>query len=123
MRPFLAIPRLRLYPRRLLLAPRVEVEGATAGTRVLRVHGLACPICAARTRAALASVPGVAAVSVDFAAGTARLRLAAGGAPDRVASEAALLRALQAALDRVVVGRGARRWVERAISRRRGTRA
>ena len=99
---------LHLHPRRLLVAPRVEVGADGA----LRVHGMACAICAGRARAALTAVPGVEAAAVDLEAGTAWLHLAPGAWPDR--------EVLQAALDRVVLGGRVRRWLERAA--RRGTR-
>ena len=104
----------RLHPRRLLVAPRVElrvqpasVEGG--GGEVL-VRGMVCALCAARTRTALAAVPGVEDVRVDLDAGVARLRLASGTRPDR-----ALEAALQHAVDGVVVGLGARRLIEHAV--------
>ncbi len=100
----------RVHPRRLLAAPRVELaEGS------IRVDGMVCGVCAARTRAALASVTGVEDASVDLDGGVARLRLAPGQSADRD-----LEAALQRAVERVVVGMGARRWVERAVRGRRG---
>ena len=102
----------RVHPRRLLTAPRVEV-GAGAAVAAVRIEGMVCGVCAARTRSALASVPGVETADVDLEAGSARLRLAPGAHLDRAALEAAL----QRAVDGVVVGVGARRWIERALRR------
>jgi len=107
----------RLHPRRLLVAPRVDVlEGGA-----LRVDGMVCAVCAARTRAALASVSGVESADVDLEAGTARLRLAPGASVDRADLEAML----QRALDGVVVGLGMRCRLERitrALARTLGVR-
>ena len=104
------LERARVHPHRLLVAPRVQLGAeATAGETGLLVRGMVCGVCAARTRDALASVPGVEAARVDLEGGAARLRLAPGTRPD-----GALEAALQRAVDGVVVGMGARRWLERA---------
>lgn len=103
-----------LHPSRLLRAPRVSVvaplDPASVGLApsevALRVDGLVCSVCAARTASALRRMPGVEDARVDLPAGRAHIRLA----PGAVADEAAM----QRAMDRVVVGMGARRWLERA---------
>lgn len=103
----------RMHPRRLLVAPRLHLgaEGApgeAGGEATVRVRGMVCALCAQRTGAALAAVPGVEEARVDLDTGVARLRLTPGTRRDRALEEA-----LQGALDGVVVGLGARRWVER----------
>jgi Cu+-exporting ATPase len=103
-----------LHPNRLLRAPRVSVVEPLDSTSVapkrakvtLRVDGLVCSVCAARTASALRRVPGVEDARVDLAAGQAHVRLA----PGAVADEAGM----QRAVERVVVGMRARRWLERA---------
>lgn len=103
-----------LHPKRLLRAPRVSVveplgdASAASGPPevALRVDGLVCSVCAARTASALRRVPGVEDARVDLAAGQAHVRLAPGVVPDEAA--------MQRAVERVVVGMGARRWLERA---------
>lgn len=103
-----------LHPSRLLRAPRVSVVEtlvptvAETGTSeaTLRVDGLVCSVCAARTAASLRRVPGVEDARVDLAGGRAHVRLAPGASVD----EAAMRRAVE----RVVVGMRARRWLERA---------
>ena len=104
----------RLHPRRLLLAPRVELgvgrAGLEGGGGDVLVRGMVCALCAARTRTALASVPSVEAVEVDLEAGVARLRLTPGTRLD-----GALEAALQRAVDGVVVGLGARRLIEHLV--------
>jgi len=97
-----------LYPWRVLRAPAV-VRLETLGPDRARVElrGVVCLLCAARAGAALATVDGVTAARVDLREGVAELALAPGRAPDRAA--------LQAALDRVVLARGARRLFERAL--------
>ncbi|MDP2327632.1 MAG: heavy metal-associated domain-containing protein [Dehalococcoidia bacterium] len=103
-----------LHPDRLLRAPRVSVvepldrSPVAAGPSevALRVDGLVCSVCAARTASALRRVPGVEDARVDLAAGQAHVRLAPGVVADEVA--------MQGAVERVVVGMRARRWLERA---------
>ena len=91
----------RLHPGRLLVAPRVELTPSE-----VRVHGMVCAVCAARTRSALESATGVEDAQVDLEAGTVQLRLAPGTRLD-----GALETALQQAVEAVVIGMGARRWV------------
>ena len=98
----------RIHPARLLVAPRLDVASADdecAGQVTVTIRGLVCGVCAARTRAALLATPGVAAASVDLEGGTATLRLRPGTIIDAAA--------LQRSLDRVVLGRPARRGIER----------
>jgi len=103
-----------LHPDRLLRTPRVsvvepldDVSAAPGPSEVtLRVDGLVCSVCAARAASALRRVPGVEEARVDLAAGQAHVRLA----PGAVADEAGM----QRAVERVVVGMRARRWLERA---------
>ncbi|PKN80698.1 MAG: hypothetical protein CVU47_08840 [Chloroflexi bacterium HGW-Chloroflexi-9] len=103
-----------LHPNRLLRAPRVSVvepldpAAAVPGRSevALRVDGLVCSVCAARTASALRRVPGVEEVRVDLAAGQAHVRLAPGVVADA--------EAMQRAVEQVVVGMSARRWLERA---------
>ena len=93
---------------RLRTAPRVHLEGAAPGASgvvEVRVDGLVCGVCAARTASALRSVPGVEAATVDLAAGRASVRLRDGATADEGT--------MQAAVEGVVLGMGMRRWVER----------
>ncbi|GMU41407.1 MAG: hypothetical protein AMXMBFR23_22730 [Chloroflexota bacterium] len=102
-----------LIPSRLRHAPRVRLAGSAAvtdGALEVRVDGLVCGVCAARTASALRSVPGVEAATVDLAAGRASVRLREGAAPDEAA--------MQAAVERVVIGMGVRRWLERRLKGR-----
>ncbi len=103
---------LRLHPRRLLSAPRVEVTSVAAGAAQVTVHGLVCGVCALRTRAALESVAGVREACVDLDAGTATLALASGATLD-ASSVRAMQRDMQRALDRVVVAMPVRRAIQR----------
>ena len=98
---------LRIHPSRLATAPALGLVEATAGRATVRIDGLVCGLCAARTQQALAAVPGVEAASVDLGAGRAEVWYATDGVID----EAALRRAL----DSVVVAAGMRRWIERAV--------
>lgn len=98
---------LRIHPSRLATAPALGLVEATAGRATVRIDGLVCGLCAARTQQALAAVPGVEAASVDLGAGRAEVWYATDGVID----EAALRRAL----DSVVVAAGMRRWIERAM--------
>jgi len=106
---------LRVHFRRLLAAPRVEVVSAGPGAAQVVVHGLVCDVCAARTRAALTSVPGVEDACVDLDAACASVTLAPGATVDA----AAMQRSMQGALERVVVGMTLRRGIERLVSRLR----
>ena len=109
---------LRLHPARLLVAPRLELTSAgeeCAAEVTVVVHGLVCGLCAARTRSALLATPGVAAARVDLEGGTATLRLRRGGGIDAAA--------MQRSFDRVVLGRAARRAVERVADAARAVRA
>ena len=96
---------LTAYPSRLATAPTLRVTDATPERAVVRIEGLVCALCAARTQQALAAVPGVEAARVDLEAGTAELRYALGSTPDE--------EALRRALASVVIGGAMRRWIER----------
>ena len=112
--------RLRVHPRRILVAPRVtrvtplEAPGADT-TAEVAIAGMVCGACAARSQAAMLAAPGVRAARVDLDAGTATLRLASGAALD--------VAGLQSSLQRVVVGMAARRAIERAAAALRRARA
>ena len=107
-KPPLPLARLRLHPRRLVIVPSVAaLERTAAGSSRVRVDGMVCAACAARTRAAFARVNGVSEVRVDLDAGIAELRFEA-DTPARVA--------LQRALDAVVVAKPARRLLARLAS-------
>ena len=65
---------MRILWRRLLVNPTTSVETRDGDTTVLRVDGLACDtVCAARTREALAALPGVTDVRVDLDTGRATI--------------------------------------------------
>lgn len=92
---------MRLLPHRLLERPRVRVIAREGGVTRLRIDGLVCDgVCARRSASALRRVEGVHDVRVDFATGTAEVI----GAP---LAEAAY----DAAVQRVVALRWARRWI------------
>ena len=76
-----------------------------SATADLRVDGLVCGVCAARTAAALRSVAGVQDACVDLDAGRATLMLAPGARVD--------VAAMQRAVERVVIGLPLRRRIER----------
>lgn len=102
-----------LIPSRLRSAPRVRLAHATpaaSGVLDVRVDGLVCGVCAARTASALRSVPGVEAATVDLATGRASVRLREGATADEAA--------MQAAVERAVIGMGVRRWLERRLKGR-----
>lgn len=61
------LPRMSIYPLRLLRAPALRVLASGEGTARLAVDGLVCTLCASRMVAALESVPGVRAVRIDLA--------------------------------------------------------
>ncbi len=96
---------LRLHLSRLLVAPRVEGDATEAGAYQLR--GVVCGVCATRTEAALVSVEGVEAATVDLGTSRATLRLSPGASVD--------VAALQRAVEGVVVGMSIRRRLERAM--------
>ena len=76
-----------------------------SATADLRVDGLVCGVCAARTAAALRSVAGVQDAGLDLDAGRATLMLAPGARVD--------VAAMQRAVERVVIGLPLRRRIER----------
>lgn len=94
---------LTVYFRRLRTAPAVRVLARGRASTRVAVDGLVCGVCAMRTGSALARVPGVHAVRVDLAGGTAEVEHAVGEPPDE--------EALRRALASVVVARGLRRWL------------
>ncbi|MDA1004485.1 MAG: heavy metal-associated domain-containing protein, partial [Chloroflexi bacterium] len=101
---------LRLHPRRLALAPTIAAyESAGPDRARVRVDGMVCAACAARTSVALGRVDGVRDVTVDLEAGSAMFRYEAGH-PPAVAE-------LQRALDTVVVAAPARRVLARWADR------
>jgi len=101
---------LRLHLSRLLVAPRVEgIERGLTEGEAYRLRGVVCGVCATRTEAALASVPGVEAATVDLDRSRATLRLSPGAQVDEAT--------LQRALEGVVVGMSMRRHTERLAGR------
>ena len=87
---------------RALVNPTTHVESVKGDVTVLRVDGLVCSsVCAVRTKRALASLPGVRRVDVDFDAGVARIE----GAPQPP-------EAYERAVTSVVAGKPMRRMIE-----------
>jgi copper chaperone CopZ len=87
--------------------PTTRVESQDGGTTVLRVDGLVCDtVCAVRTGEALAAMPGVTNVRVDYDAGTATIE---GTAHDAAAYERAVTGA--------VAGKPLRRLIEHLSGR------
>lgn len=97
-----------VYPARLLVAPSVREMSRGECQVTVALDGLVCSWCASRTQAALSSVPGVRSVEIDLEQGMAQVRYEASAEADE--------QALQSALDRVVLGKWARRFIE-AIAR------
>lgn len=98
---------MRILWRRLTSIPTTRIERREGQTTVLAVDGLVCDtICAVRTREALAALPGVTGVTVDFEHGRAHVT---GPAHDPQTYE----RAVRS----VVVGRGLRRAIQAAHRR------
>jgi copper chaperone CopZ len=88
---------VRVLPHRLFVFPRARLEASfgphDSARTTLRVEGLVCSLCAARTQAALQSLPGVWRASVDLDAGSATVE------HDRALVEApALVRAVDSAV-------------------------
>ena len=111
-------PLLRLYPARLLTAPRARVIARSRGRSLVAIDGLVCGVCAARTRRALSRVCGVGAVEVDLARGVATIEHDSppdGAAPDGAAPDEQTLRR---ALAGVVVAAGLRRRLAAWAARR-----
>jgi copper chaperone CopZ len=92
-----------VHPLRLATAPAVHVLGSDGATVAIRIDGLVCGACAARTASALRAVRGVEAARVDLDAGRAEVSVTG------EVSEAAL----EDAVGAVVVAPGARRLVAR----------
>lgn len=99
---------LTMHWQRLRTAPALRVVERAGGSTRVAVDGLVCGVCAARTQAALARVPGVRAVRVDLARGAAEVEHAVGGAP----CDEALARALAS----VVVAMRLRRWLATVVA-------
>ena len=98
---------MRIRWRRLLVNPTTRIESQEGGTTVLRVDGLVCDtVCAVRTKEALAAMPGVTNVRVDYDAGIATIE---GAAQDAAAYE----RAVKSA----VAGKPVRRALEHVAGR------
>ena len=101
------IARFLALPHRLLIFPHLGSTRHEGDRSTIAVEGLVCSVCASRTRTAFARIPGVQAVEVDLERGEAVLLH---DAPrDR--------RALEQALEAVVVLPGARRLIERVTRR------
>lgn len=94
---------LTVHLRRLRTMPALRVLARADASTQFAVEGLVCGVCAARTRSALAAVPGVRSVRVDLERGTAEVE----HEPDVRPDEATLERALAS----IVVARGLRRWL------------
>jgi copper chaperone CopZ len=66
---------VRAVPHRLFVFPRARLETSLgpedSACTTLHAEGLLCSLCAARTQAALESLPGVRKASVDLDAGSA----------------------------------------------------
>jgi len=120
---------LAFHARRLLVAPRVEAlepvetpDGPAASGDARRrqgdvvLRGVVCGVCAVRTRDALTSVPGVESAEVDLDAGRARVTYASGARP----RDEDMQRAMQEALQRVVIAMPARVALERVVRAVRG---
>jgi copper chaperone CopZ len=97
---------VRVLLHRLFVFPRARLEASQgsddSASTTLRVEGLLCSLCAARTQAALESLPGVRRARVDLHAGSALVEhdRALAGAP-----------ALVRAVDSAVVLRPLRRFL------------
>ncbi len=108
--------RLRVYPLRLLRAPRLRpctpLDDQRPGHTTLAIEGLVCGLCAARARDALAAVPGVDEARVDLRRGVVELWHARSKPPDA--------RMLARALDGVVIARGVRRALAALAARASG---
>ena len=74
---------MRIRWNRLFTDVKTSVESQADGVTRLRVDGMVCDeVCARRAGDALAAMPGVDSVDVDFDAGTATVRGAAHEAAD-----------------------------------------
>ncbi len=99
----LRLDRLFSYPRTRVLSREGEVAR-------VQIDGLVCSsVCAVRSREALARIPGVRRVQVDFASGVATIE---GAAADAAAYERAI--------DGVVGGKALRRALDRLRRSRSG---
>ena len=97
--------RFVVHPARLLVAPSIRVVTRDDHRATIAVDGLVCSWCAARTQTVLNAMPGVRSVEIDLERGTAEVSYQASMEADE--------RALQSALERVVLAQWARRFMER----------
>jgi copper chaperone CopZ len=103
---------MKLRLSRLFSYPRTHVISSEGEVTRLQIAGLACSsVCAVRSRKALARLPGVRRVEVDFASGIATI--------EGAAAEPA---AYQLAIDGVVAGKPIRRALDRLHRARSGRR-
>jgi cation transport ATPase len=116
---------LRVHPGRMFQSPSVlALDPAVLGRSevVVQLRGVVCGVCAARSESAFRRIDGVEDASVDLATQRATLRLS----PASRVAATTIQDALQAGLDRAVIGVSARRWIGRAAVRlgqfRRGIR-
>lgn len=66
--------RTRYKWHRLLVNPKTHVVSREGAVTQLQIDGLVCSsVCAVRTRQALASLPGVESVKIDFDSGVATI--------------------------------------------------
>lgn len=100
---------------RLLVNPTTRIESVDGDVVRLRVDGLVCSsVCAVRTRQALASLPGVRRVQVDFDSGVATIE----GTPhDAATYQRAVTGVVGARWSRHAIEAVARRWPR--VARRR----
>lgn len=111
---------LTFHLSRLRTAPTLHVLARQRASTRVAIDGLVCGVCAMRTRTALATVPGVRAVRVDLAAGTAEVEHEAGIRVDEAALRRALASVIVAAglrraLARICAWRGWLGWTARAM--------
>ena len=97
---------MRVLPHRLFVFPRARLEASQgpddSARTTLRVEGLLCSLCAARTQAALELLPGVRRASVDLDVGNATVEhdraLVEAPALERAVESAVVLRPLRRVL-------------------------
>ena len=95
---------MRIRWRRLLTNPTTRVLSRDGETTRLEVRGLVCDtVCAGRTKQALASLPGVRRVHVDYDRGIATIEGAAhpGEVYERAVTGVVAGRGLRGALERI----------------------
>ena len=101
---------LHIHPSRLASAPAAHILSTTSDITRVRIDGLVCGVCAARTRTALERLPGVRSVHVNLETGTALIEC------DPSDIHTINRRDLDAALHSVVLGMWARRLIEHSIN-------